>query len=79
MRRLGSIGPQRGRLDMSTDRNVWLDWTALVKQTVARFARGNIAAQEGRILFPQELDRAREHVRVVTHKWKERAQRAQRR
>jgi pullulanase/glycogen debranching enzyme len=61
---------------MSNNRSTWLDWDILVKRTVARFARGNIAAQQGRILFPEEQARQRERVRDVTRKWKERALRA---
>jgi len=61
-------------MSMSTDRSVWQDWNELVKQTVARFARGNIAAQEGRILFPEEVDRERERLGPTMRKWQDRAQ-----
>jgi hypothetical protein len=58
---------------MPRDQNLWLDWNSLVKRAIARFARGNIAVQEGRILFPDEQDRERAHVRVFTRRWKVRA------
>ena len=58
---------------MPRDQNLWLDWNSLVKRAIARFARDNIAVQEGRILFPDEQDRERAHVRVFTRRWKVRA------
>jgi hypothetical protein len=61
---------------MTEDQEIWRDWTALVKQTVARFSRGNIAAQHGSIMLPEEQNRERARVRVFTGKWKERAERA---
>jgi hypothetical protein len=42
-------------------RNV--DWVKLVKRVVARFARGNISAQHGRILTAEE--REREHAQAL--------------
>ena len=39
------------------------EWVRLMKRTIARFARGNISAQNGRILFPDE--QASEHNRAL--------------
>jgi hypothetical protein len=61
---------------MADDQNNWLDWNTLVKQTVARFARGNIAAQKGRIQFPEEQERERVRLAPTMRKWKQRAMRA---
>jgi hypothetical protein len=45
----------------------------MVKRSIARFARGNIAAQNGRILFPEE--QARDHARAleIARAWQRRA------
>lgn len=45
------------------------DWSCLVKQTVARFARGNISAQNARILMPEEQEREHEAAKKITQKW----------
>jgi hypothetical protein len=72
MRLLRKTGPS-GQTSMVDDRKTWLPWAALVKRSVARFARGSIAAQNLRILLPEE--QAREHARTapIARQWKERA------
>jgi hypothetical protein len=52
------------------------EWDRVVRKTVARFARGNISAQKGRILT--EEGKAREHERAakIARNWKRRAKRA---
>jgi hypothetical protein len=49
-----------------------LEWNALTKQTVKRFARGNIAAQNAQILLPSEQDEERQRARSVALGWKRR-------
>jgi len=58
---------------MVNDTSIWREWDELVKKTVARFSRGNIAAQERGLLFPEEQEREEARVRALTRKWKERA------
>jgi hypothetical protein len=48
-----------------------VEWMRLVKRTVARYARGNIAAQNERILMPDEQDRERDLARPIAEKWRE--------
>jgi hypothetical protein len=47
------------------------EWARMVKRTVARYARGNIAAQNERILMPDEQEREREAARSVANEWRE--------
>jgi hypothetical protein len=48
------------------------EWNVLLKSTVKRFARGNIAAQNAQILLPSEQDEERRDARVIAQRWKER-------
>jgi hypothetical protein len=48
------------------------EWTALIKATIARFARGNIAAQNARILLPEEQEAERKRAQAISKKWKAR-------
>jgi hypothetical protein len=48
-------------------------WLTLIKTTIARFSRGNIAAQRGRILTPDEQKREHAQARKIARKWRERA------
>jgi hypothetical protein len=50
-----------------------MDWNTIVKRTVSRFARGNIAAQNGRILLPEEQELEHREARKIALKWKARA------
>jgi hypothetical protein len=43
----------------------------MVKRTVARYARGNIAAQNERILMPDEQKQERELARPIANNWRE--------
>ena len=52
------------------------EWLRVVKRTIGRFARGNISAQNGRILMPEELDRETKRSRAINEKWRKRVQRA---
>tara|TARA_R100001163_G_C4976994_1_gene134646 strand:+ start:486 stop:689 length:204 start_codon:yes stop_codon:yes gene_type:complete len=47
-------------------------WYALVKRTIARFARGNISAQRERILLPEEQEKLHAQARVISRAWKAR-------
>ncbi len=47
------------------------EWMRTVKRTVARYARGNIAAQNERILMPDEQERERDLVRPISIRWRE--------
>jgi len=46
------------------------EWRTLAKRTVARFARGNIAAQHGRILMPEDQEREHKRAQRVVRKWR---------
>ena len=48
-------------------------WLSLVKQTIARFTRGNIAAQRERILLPDEQKRRHEEARKIAENWRHRS------
>ena len=50
-----------------------MNWNVLVKQTVSRFARGNIAAQNARILLPDEQEAEHKRTRKIAQEWKARA------
>ncbi len=52
------------------------EWMRVIKRTVARYARGNIAAQNGRILMPKEQEQEREQALKIYEKWKERYEKA---
>jgi hypothetical protein len=47
-------------------------WNRAVKQVIARFARGNISAQEQRVLLPDEQDAERRASVPIARKWKAR-------
>lgn len=47
-------------------------WTLTIKRTIARFARGNISAQNGRILLPEEQEEEGKKMRAISVKWKAR-------
>jgi hypothetical protein len=72
MRLQEGIGPLDGQ-SMSSRRSMWLDWMALIKRSVARFARGNIAVQNRRVLFPEEQEREHARTLPIARQWKERA------
>lgn len=48
------------------------EWLRVVKKTVGRFARGNISAQNGRILMPEEQRGETERARAISTKWRDR-------
>jgi len=50
-------------------------WAATIKRVVARFARGNIAAQSARILLPDEQEKQHGVARKILSKWAARARR----
>jgi hypothetical protein len=52
--------------------NVAEAWVHTVKQVIARFARGNISAQEARILLPEEQAAERKNTAPIARRWKER-------
>ena len=64
-----------GQPSMTNDRNIWLDWVSLIKRSVARFARGSIAAQNQRLLLPEEQEREHARTSPIARQWKERAKR----
>ena len=49
-----------------------VQWNRLVKTVIARFARGNISAQEERILLPDEQEAERAATKPIAKKWKNR-------
>lgn len=54
-------------------RNPWMSWTEMVKRSIARFSRGNIATQNGRILFPEEQALEHERALRIAREWQDRA------
>jgi hypothetical protein len=52
--------------------NVMGAWNQAVKRTIARFVRGNIAAQNFRIKLPDEQRRQHERARKIAEKWRTR-------
>jgi hypothetical protein len=60
---------------MSKAHSVWLDWMSLIKRSVARFGRGNISVQNGRILFREEQEREHARTQPIARQWRERAKR----
>lgn len=48
-------------------------WTRLVKATVARFSRGNISAQNGRLQLAEEREREHAKALLVSAKMEKRA------
>lgn len=50
-----------------------VEWKSLVKHTVARYSRGNIAAQNACVLMPDEQANEGGVARIVAAKWRERA------
>ena len=51
-------------------------WNGVVKRVIARFARGNISAQQERILLPEEQDAERRISRPIAREWKARRKNA---
>ena len=47
-------------------------WNRVVKRTIARFVRGNIAAQNFRIKLPEEQRQQHERARKIAEKWRAR-------
>jgi hypothetical protein len=45
-------------------------WNRLLKRTIGRFVRGNIAAQNQRILLPDEQKKQHERARSVAAQWR---------
>jgi hypothetical protein len=52
------------------------EWDLLTKGTIARYARGNIAAQRKRIQLPHEQEQEHATARGIARRWRERAQRS---
>lgn len=61
---------------MARDDDLAAVWTRTVKQVIARFARGNINAQQGRILLPDEQKAEREATMPIARSWRERYKKA---
>ena len=59
------IGRQR-RFDVA------VVWNRLLKRTIGRFVRGNIAAQNLRIMLPDEQKKQHERARSIAEKWRNR-------
>ena len=52
------------------------EWRRSVKRVIARYARGNISAQEGRILLPDEQEAERKATAPIARQWRERQKNA---
>jgi hypothetical protein len=51
-------------------------WTRTIKEVIARFARGNTNAQQGRILLPEEQDAERKATLPIARSFRERYKKA---
>jgi hypothetical protein len=58
------------------DYDIGVAWTRTLKQVIARFARGNISAQQGNILLPEEQEAERKIAKPIAHAWRERYKKA---
>jgi hypothetical protein len=54
--------------------NVAAAWNRTVKRTIARFVRGNIAAQNFRIKLPEEQQEQHDRARRIAERWRARLQ-----
>jgi hypothetical protein len=52
--------------------NAEKEWLALIKRTISRFARGNIAAQNQRLLLPGEQKKKHERAKKIAEQWRDR-------
>jgi hypothetical protein len=50
------------------------EWIAAIKRTISRFARGNVAAQNARILMPEEQADQHERAQIISRSWKKRSE-----
>jgi hypothetical protein len=48
------------------------EWISLVKRTIARFTRGNIAAQKERVLLPDEQQEQHDRAKKIIEGWRDR-------
>jgi hypothetical protein len=48
------------------------EWLRAIKRTIARYTRGNIAAQNQRVLLPEEQEKEHAEARRITRRWRER-------
>lgn len=48
-------------------------WARLIKRTIARFARGNIAAQNNRVMLQSEQQKRHEEAKRIAESWRPRA------
>jgi hypothetical protein len=71
MHRLRSIIASRSRFDVATT------WNSVIKRTIARFVRGNIAAQNQRVLLPNEQKKKHEKAKKIAEKWRIRKSQAE--
>jgi hypothetical protein len=72
----GSHGVQlheeRGGMALNRTDEITETWTRTVKRVIARYARGNISAQEGRILLPEEQETERRAAAPIARTWRDR-------
>jgi len=66
MHRLRSIIAGRSRFNVATA------WNSVIKRTIARFVRGNVAAQKMRVLLPSEQKKKHEKAKQIAEKWRDR-------
>jgi hypothetical protein len=45
-------------------------WNRILKRTIGRFVRGNIAAQNNRIMLPEEQKKNHERARRIAVSWR---------
>lgn len=68
---LRSAVAQLKRADSLFDANA--EWRNATKRTIARYSRGNIAAQDGRILTRQEWQDMHDRAVKIAQVWRDRA------
>lgn len=59
-------------LQKATPSRTTMAWNDVVKHTIARFVRGNIAAQRNRILLRDEQKARHERARAAAQAWRHR-------
>ena len=65
-----------GEVRVATAAKIDAVWVQLIKRVIARYARGNTAAQQARILLPEEQDAQRERAHKIIEGWKSRRKHA---
>jgi hypothetical protein len=72
MKMVADMGQLGSSVTLAPRSSVVAAWIRAIKRTIARFTRGNIAAQKQRILLPEEQERKHAQARAIASKMRER-------